>query len=93
MVNTVKARAALDSLIANGGATRAIIIREACRLFSSAPRLHPPSWWTDAKMPYGPVQAWVLRSKKENGTTLATVDLDSPDALDTLELIYLDEFA
>ena len=71
------------------------VIREAIKLFSKVPRKPTPQEWKDRGIGYpnGPVQQWVTRLRSEQGVTSAKLDLTSDDALETLALIYLEEFA
>lgn len=77
------------------GQANNIVIREAIKLFSKVPKKPAPPDWIKREIayPYGPVQLWILRLRSEQCVTSAKLDLTSDDSLETLALIYLEEFA
>ena len=84
-----------ENLASLRGQPNSNVIRAAIKLFSKVPKKPTPKDWKDRGLTYpnGPVQQWIMRLRSEQCVTSSNLDMTSDDALETLALIYLEEFA
>lgn len=82
----------LDTLAQLSGEPNHLVIRAACEFFKDVPKKMKPEFIEGTYWPNGVVQQWIDSQRSDQQRPIIHLNLTSDDALETLQLIYLEQF-